>query len=118
MLNPTFQYSESRFNKVFTIDYQLTDHARVRCQQRGINKNLILAAITFGKQIYKQGFTYYYVTKKCLPSHRLQSMKRSISDLVVLVDEGSHTVVTCYWCHKGMIHLRKKCKSLLISRVA
>jgi len=109
----TFEYSEDRFNKTFTLDYSLSHHAMSRCQQRGITKEMILTTIRFGTQISKQGFTYYYATKRSIPARVKRTLKREVNDLVIMVNEVEGVVVTCYWCYKGLIHLRKKPQSLL-----
>ena len=112
MKNTSFIYSEKRMNNQIDIEYNLTGHCRTRCQQRGITKLMILTAITYGVQIYRQGFTFYYVTARSLPPIVQNSLKKRISDLVVMVYEKEQKVITSYWSHKGLTSIKKKPKHL------
>lgn len=76
---------------------ELTRHAEIRMQQRGIQLTDIELAVRFGRRIHAKGLTYYVIGRKEVSRHAQHG--RDISDLCglqVLVQEEEGLVVTTY----------------------
>lgn len=46
------------------LDYELSDHAQKRCQQRGIDRNVIDALLSFGTIVPHRGDERCFMTKR------------------------------------------------------
>lgn len=103
----------SESNLKYEIDYHLTDHALKRSLCRSIDLASIGICLLYGKPIFKQGITFYYVQKRLLPEDILRGKIAKLKDLVVVCDDNTGTIITTYRCSKGNIHIRKKCKELV-----
>ena len=113
MKKRAFKFTEVRNDGIYQIKYQLTDHASKRCQQRGLDLHMLKVILRYGHTICKQGYTFYYCKMKEIPKPLLKRLGKKINDLVIVTDEGTNTVITCYWNNKGMINIRKKSIYLL-----
>jgi len=47
----------------------ISNHARIRMAQRGINSSQVQQALTYGKPIYRQGFIFHVMRNKDIPDH-------------------------------------------------
>jgi hypothetical protein len=118
MTSKTFKYIEIRNANAYSVEYTFSGHALARCQQRGITKAMVHIAMKYGKVIYKQGLAFYYVTSSSLPLAIDQQTRSRVNNVVVIVNEEDCQIVTSYRCSKGMLHIRKKSKSLSVYAVA
>lgn len=76
---------------------ELSHHAEVRMQQRGIRRTDIELAVQYGRRIHAKGLTYYVVGRKEVERQAMQGRNISgLSGLQVLVQEEDGLVVTTY----------------------
>lgn len=76
---------------------ELSQHAEVRMQQRGIRRTDIELAVQYGRRIHAKGLIYYVVGRKEV--ERQAKHGRNIAGLAglqVLVQEEDELVVTTY----------------------
>ena len=92
--------------------YKLTNHAELRMNQRGIDKDMLMYIILHATPICKQGLNYYYLTKKALPENTPAPLVKKLNNQVIVCDEDRGTILTVYHGYKGLIHLKKKRKML------
>lgn len=101
-----------------TIPFILTDHAVKRCAQRGISKDQIKIAVDHGKILHRQGFQFFFLRGKDVPSwvdpHALGRMK----NLMVVVSPDTTgdpflTVITAYKNVGALRRVKRKTQYLL-----
>ena len=92
----------------------LTNHAKVRASQRGIDERQIKFCVDYGDQFQKTGALFFMVTKKCL-----KKLKQSfgaymprLDGLVVLgyPENNSFVVTTVYKNHNAIKDIKRKSK--------
>ena len=108
MKRRAFKFTEVRTDEIYQLKYHLTDHATKRCQQRGLSLHMLKVVLRYGRAFTKQGYTFYYCVTKQIPVPILKRIGKKINDLVIVTNEETSTVVTCYWSNQGMISIRKK----------
>jgi hypothetical protein len=96
-----------RHTQSFTV--LLDRHALQRAHQRGIQTEEIAAAIMYGYSENKQGECFYALTHRMVPEDLGWNLRRT-QGLVVVCDENSGLVKTCYRRKNPVIHVRKKSK--------
>jgi len=75
----------------------MSRHAEIRMQQRGIQRADVERAVQYGRRIRARGLTFYVIGRKEV--ERQAQLGRNISDLTglqVLVQEDDGVVVTTY----------------------
>ncbi len=105
------QVSEYLHNECHTQSFtvSLDRHALQRVHQRRIQKEEIAAAIMYGYSENKQGECFYALTHRMVPEELGWNLRRT-QGLVVVCDESSGLVKTCYRRKDPVIHVRKKPK--------
>jgi hypothetical protein len=103
------QISESldfrEYTQNFTVN--LNDHAKQRCIERKIKREEIVAALIYGYSECKQGECFYALTYEMIPFDSSFNIRRS-EGLVVICDENSGLVKTCYRRMNPVIYVKKK----------
>lgn len=97
--------------KVISTAWDLTEHCERRMRQRSIDSELLMMALEFGEEIFKQGAIFHVVTKKSMPTHLDATLRRKLENLVVMVSDDA-SVITCYRNKEGMKYIKKKSKYL------
>jgi hypothetical protein len=93
------------------LQYELDSHAYQRSLERRIGQDEIAAAIMFGYWESKQGVSFYAITRDMVPRmcgieyHRKEG-------LVVICDEGSAKVKTCFRRNDPVQYIKRKPKYL------
>jgi hypothetical protein len=87
--------------------FKCTRHFEERAAKRGLSMEDMLKVIEYGEAVFKQGLTFYTVTKRSFPAYgKTRDMER-LNNWVVIV--GDHAeVVTCYRSDNGIRHLNRK----------
>ena len=97
---------------VFNWNLSLSNHSRVRSQQRGITTDLINLAMDYSVAFFKQGLIFFAVLEKMMPEDMDHNLREKLNNLVVVVSPESNEIVTCYKSHNGVHHLKRKTKRL------
>ena len=99
--------------KVYNWDINLSDHSRVRSQQRGISLNLLNLAMDYSTVFFKQGLIFFAVIDKLFPERMDHHLREKLNNLVVIVSPESNEIVTCYRANNGIHHIKRKSKRLV-----
>lgn len=93
-----------------TTEYRLriSHQSRKRSQQRGIRPQDIALAMTYGKWVQKQGLNYYVVKEDDLPLELDPTIRERIRHLVVITNDRTNCLVTCYKNAHGWRNIKKK----------
>lgn len=102
--------------RTFSYAWNLTNHCEKRMAQRGFSYEHVLMAIEYGRMLFKQGLTFYVVTRRSLPEKLDPTLKNKLDNLVVVVS-GDGAVITCYKSKNGIKHIRRKSNHLFIPKV-
>ena len=89
-----------------------TRHSKKRTAQRGIDNELILLGQMYGKVVFKQGFVFYVVHDRDLPSDLDHKIRERLSNLVLVLNSDETELVTAYRSKNGPKHIRRKSKYL------
>jgi len=96
----------------YYMDYLLSKHLLTRMDQRGISKDMLEIILLYGKTIFKEGLTYYYMTYKNLPETMSNQLRDRMNNIVLVVDDSSSLILTAYRSRNGLKHVKKKQKRL------
>lgn len=93
-----------------SMEYRLriSHHSRKRSQQRGIRPEDIALAMTYGVWIQKQGLNYYVVKEADLPAELEHPVRARIRHLIVITNDRTNCLVTCYKHANGLRNIKKK----------
>ena len=97
----------------FPLIYALSTHAADLISSRSISTIAIKTALLYGSMISKQGLSYYLLQENRIPEDYNASLSPRNKNLVVITDDNSGTIVTCYRARSGFKNIRKKRKELL-----
>ena len=97
---------------VFNWNLNLSNHSRIRSQQRGITSDLINLAMDYSLAFFKQGLIFFAVLEKMMPEDMDHNLREKLNNLVVVVSPESNEIVTCYKSHNGVHRLKRKTKRL------
>ena len=89
----------------------LSNHASVRCLERGITSNDIRTILALVKPIYRTGIQFYYCREKDIPSDlRNEENFSKLIGWTVLV--GNEAIITIYknLSKKALRNIKKKSK--------
>lgn len=93
--------------RVAEFTFKCTRHFEQRAAKRGLSMENMLKVIEYGEAIFKQGLTFYTVTKRSFPVYAKAKDIEHLNNWVVVV--GDHAeVVTCYRSDNGIRHLNRK----------
>lgn len=95
--------------------WSLTNHCETRMAQRGLTYEHVLMAMEYGRMVFKQGLTFYVVTRRSLPKGLDSSLASKLDNLVVVVSEDG-AVITCYKSKNGIKHIRRKSNHLYVPK--
>jgi hypothetical protein len=84
-------------------------HSQQRSKQRGIDKDKLSIALSYGNAYYKQGYIFYVLGEDQIPEY-LTSKKSKYVNTVVVTDSESDRIITCYRCKEPHRHIKKKSK--------
>jgi hypothetical protein len=98
--------------KVYNWDINLSNHSRLRSQQRGISLNLVNLAMDYSMVFFKQGLIFFAVIEKLFPERMDHHLREKLNNLVVVVSPESNEIITCYRSNNGIHHLKRKSKRL------
>jgi hypothetical protein len=90
---------------------KLSQHSKIRLQQRGIHQEEVQTVLHFGKVIHKQGLKFHYLPKAVIRTKGLDHDAR-LSSLIVITDRSGREVITCYKSDRGVHRIKKKSKRL------
>lgn len=94
-----------------TQDIRLSQHGKIRKQQRGIKDKEIDTVLHLGRCIRKQGLRFHYLPKSIIRDRAL-AFDDSLSNLIVITDGPGIEIITCYKHDKGVHRIKKKPKRL------
>jgi hypothetical protein len=100
---------EGRTIRSGSININLNIHAYQRLNERKIKKEEIATAIMYGYCEHKQGDCFYALTSKMVPKDYGLKYHRP-DGLVVICDNNSCIVKTCYRTKDPVNHVKKKAK--------
>jgi hypothetical protein len=93
----------------FTFEH--TKHSYLRACQRGFNRQKIVAALTYGENVYKQGLIYFILGENNIPEV-LSKQKNYLKNTVVIVSGKSNQIITCYRSANPFKNIRTKSEKL------
>lgn len=86
-------------NKVFE-EFELTEHARQRMNQRGVSEQAVELALQFGRKIHSRHALFHVIGKKEINKLGDQHPElKELDGVQVLTTEDSESVVTVYRNH-------------------
>lgn len=88
------------------------EHSLLRSKQREIPNYLIELAISFGKNIETPSSSYYIFSNKYLADIK-ESIKKKISNLVVIISKEANVTITCFYCDNPIKFIKKKSKHFI-----
>ena len=97
---------------VFNWNLSLSNHSRIRSQQRGITTDLINLAMDYSVAFFKQGLIFFAVVRKLLPDNMDPRLRERLNNVVVVVSPDSNEIVTCYKSSNAVHNLKRKMKRL------
>lgn len=89
-----------------------TNHSNKRIQQRGISEEMICLAMDLGECTHKQGLAYYTVSERNRKQLFDKQLSGKLKNLVVVMDDSTGTLVTCYKNKNAFKNIAKKKKYL------
>lgn len=92
--------------KVAEFSFNCTKHLQHRAAQRGLAYDRMLKVIEYGEAVFKQGLTFYTVTKRAFPAYARPDDLERLNNWVVVVKDS--VVITCYRAKNGIRHIRRK----------
>jgi hypothetical protein len=76
---------------------EMSQHAEVRMQQRGIRRTDVELAVQYGRRIHAKGLTYYVVGRKEVERQAMHGVNiAGLAGLQVLVKKEDGMIVTTY----------------------
>ena len=93
--------------KVAEFKFRCTEHFEKRAAKRGLSMENMLKVIEYGEAVFKQGLTFYTVTKRSFPVYAETREIEQLNNWVVVVADHAQ-VVTCYRAENGIRHLKRK----------
>lgn len=87
--------------------FKCTHHFEERAAKRGLSMEKMLKVIEYGEAVFKQGLTFYTVTKRSFPAYAKASDLELLNNWVVVIGEHAE-VLTCYRAENGIRHLNRK----------
>ena len=92
----------------------LTQHAQKRCAQRGICPDHLGYAVRYGKCLHRQGYLFFILRNKDIPSKIEPHARGRIKNLVVVTRSATpDVVVTAYRNARALKHIKRKTQTLL-----
>ena len=79
--------------KIMDKEYKLTEHARVRCQQRGIPETVVKFIISHGESLRTHQDRKFYINKK-----RMNELKHS--NKAFFIKHDKHLINTAVVCNE------------------
>jgi hypothetical protein len=104
----SFEIKDYKSNKSEIVNYELTDHAKLRIKQRKINDLHLQHLIEYADCYFKQGKIFYVLGSKNLPSF----IERKYHNTIMIVDGKSGQIKTCYRNDNPHKYIKKKSKRL------
>lgn len=98
--------------KESSIIFMHSKHSLQRASQRGLSKDKIVFALEYGECYFKQGLVYYVLGDKKFPKSIKLNEKNNPKNIVVVVDEDSNMLLTCYKSENAHKKIKRKSKSL------
>jgi len=93
--------------RVAEFTFKCTRHFEQRAAKRGLSMENMLKVIEYGEAVFKQGLTFYTVTKRSFPAYAKARDIERLNNWVVIVGDNAE-VVTCYRSDNGIRHLNRK----------
>ncbi len=92
----------------------LSQHAQKRCAQRGINPDHLPYAVRYGKCLRRQGFQFFFLRGKDIPSTVPPHTRGRIKNLCVVTRTSMpDLVVTVYRNPDALKNIKRKSQTLL-----
>lgn len=92
----------------------LTQHAQKRCAQRGIDPANLIYAIKYGKCIRRQGYQFFFLRSRDIPSGISPHKRGRIKNLVVITRTSlPDVVITAYRNPDALKYIKRKTQTLL-----
>ncbi len=85
-------------------------HSRKRASQRSFNYNVLLYVLFLGTPFYRQGLTFYTVMENDFPDNLDHKIAEKIKNLIVVMGNDDHQIITCYYADNAVKHLKRKGK--------
>jgi len=96
------------------MEITLTNHAKRRAAQRGIDERQIKFCIDYGDQFHKTGAMFFMVTRKCLKKLKQSfgAYMTRLDGIVVLgyPESNAFIVTTVYKNHNAIKDIKRKSK--------
>lgn len=105
--------SDSRVKREVEFEYHHSMHSQQRSKQRGIDKDKLSIALSYGNAYYKQGYIFYVLGEDQIPEY-LTAKKSKYVNTIVVTDSESDRIITCYRCKEPHRHIKKKSKGFAI----
>lgn len=93
--------------RVAEFTFKCTRHFEEKAAKRGLSMENMLKVIEYGEAVFKQGLTFYTVTRRSFPVYAEAKEIERLNNWVVVVS-GDAEVVTCYRSDNGIKHLNRK----------
>lgn len=83
-----------------------TDHAVMRMGQRGITREMIDAALKYGRQIYARNSLYFFLGRQAIK--RMGKPADKWEGLTLVLDPRSNCLLTCFKNRRWLKKIRHK----------
>lgn len=108
-----FEVMDDESQERNSFEFQHTYHSMERCSSRGLTPEKIMAVLTYGDCLSKQGLEYIFMTKQTsqhLPDH-LKYLADKLENIAVVMSSNG-VMITAYHSKNVKKHLKMKTKTL------
>jgi len=81
----------------------LTNHAEVRCQQRGFSERHLELVLDYGTRINNGGAIFCFMADKDIPCHISPVMREKVKGITLILDLNESEIITAYR-NRGALH--------------
>jgi len=100
---------DTRTKKFERFSYRHSAHSQVRAAQRGISERKLAIALAHGEALHRQGLIFYILGRHNIPEE-LEREASQLENTIVLVDDNTGMVLTCYRNSNPFKYIRRKGK--------
>lgn len=89
-----------------------TEHSKKRANQRGLSGAMLRSVLDYGTPFHRQGLIFYTILKEDLAKAFCPVIAKKLQNVVVVFNNATSQIVTCYKAKNAVRYLRKKGKKL------
>ena len=88
----------------------ISKHAEIRSQQRGICEEQLEIVLDYGTRIYNGGALFCFMSAKDVPGHLSGNVKEHVQGITLIINPGTEDIVTVYKNKQALKAIKRKMK--------